>query len=214
MQEFDVICLYLDEEIGLVIQCLVNDQEFLDMVGCFKLLILVCWVLVMLRVFIWCWLVNYFGNYYRVDDLQVCLFFYVGELVDDIILWVIVSGLENLDKNSVYLFIFNYCDIVFDFMVVNYFLFQNGFYIMWIVIGDNLFVNCVFVEMMCLNKSFVVCCNMISFWEMCDVYFMLFGFINYSIDINNSIWIVQWEGCVKDGLDYIDLVIIKMFYMS
>jgi len=99
-------------------------------------------------------------------------------------------------------------------MVVNYLLFQNGFYTTRIAIGDNLLQNRVFAEMMRLNKSFVVRRNMTSPREMRDAYMTLSAFINHSIDTNHSIWIAQREGRAKDGLDYTDPAIIKMFYMS
>lgn len=214
MQEFDAIRPYSDEETGPAIQRLVNDQEFLDMVGRFKSPTLARWAPAVLRVFIRRWLANHFGQYHRVDDLQASLSSYVGELVDGTTSRVTASGLENLDKNSAHLFISNHRDIVFDPMVVNYLLFQNGFHTTRIAIGDNLLANRVFAEMMRLNKSFVVRRNMTSPREMRDAYLTLSGFINHSIDTNNSIWIAQREGRAKDGLDFTDPAIIKMFYMS
>jgi hypothetical protein len=99
-------------------------------------------------------------------------------------------------------------------MVVNYLLYMNGFNTTRIAIGDNLLSNRVFAEMMRLNKSFVVRRNMTSPREMRDAYLTLSGFINHSIENNESIWIAQREGRAKDGLDLTDPAIIKMFYMS
>lgn len=214
MQEFDAIRPYSDEETGPAIQRLVNDQEFLDMIGRFKSPTLARWAPAVLRVFIRRWLVSHFGQIHRADDLQARLSSYVGELVENTTTRVTTSGLENLDKNSAHLFISNHRDIVFDPMVVNFLLFQNGFHTTRIAIGDNLLANRVFAEMMRLNKSFVVRRNMTSPREMRDAYMTLSGFINHSIDTNNSIWIAQREGRAKDGLDFTDPAIIKMFYMS
>jgi hypothetical protein len=149
-----------------------------------------------------------------VDDLQAGLSGYVGDLVESTTSRVTHSGLENLSKNTAHLFISNHRDIVFDPMVVNYLLFQNGFHTTRIAIGDNLLANRVFAEMMRLNKSFVVRRNMTSPREMRDAYLTLSGFINHSIDTNHSIWIAQREGRAKDGIDVTDPAIIKMFYMS
>ncbi|WP_273203412.1 1-acyl-sn-glycerol-3-phosphate acyltransferase [Marinobacter subterrani] len=214
MQEFDAIRPYSDEETGAAIHRLVNDQEFLDMVGRFKSPTLARWVPAMLRVFVRRWLLSHFGNFSRIDDLQAGLSGYVGDLVDNTTTRVTTSGLENLSKQSAHLFISNHRDIVFDPMVVNYLLFQNGFHTTRIAIGDNLLANRVFAEMMRLNKSFVVRRNMTSPREMRDAYITLSGFINHSIDTNHSIWIAQREGRAKDGLDFTDPAIIKMFYMS
>ncbi|MBW4933202.1 1-acyl-sn-glycerol-3-phosphate acyltransferase [Marinobacter sp. F4206] len=214
MQEFDAIRPYSDEETGPAIRRLVNDPDFLDMIGRFKSPTLARWAPAVLRVFIRRWLISHFGHFNRVDDLQARLSEYVGELVDNTTTRVTASGLENLDKNSAHLFISNHRDIVFDPMVVNYQLFQHGFHTTRIAIGDNLLANRVFAEMMRLNKSFVVRRNITSPREMRDAYMTLSGFINHSIDTNNSIWIAQREGRAKDGLDFTDPAIIKMFYMS
>ncbi|MCG7199665.1 1-acyl-sn-glycerol-3-phosphate acyltransferase [Marinobacter pelagius] len=214
MHEFDAIRPYSDEETGPAIQRLVNDREFLDMIGRFKSPTIERWAPGLLRFFLRRWLISNFGHFTRVDDLQARLSTYVGELVEGTTTRVTTSGLENLDKHSAHLFISNHRDIVFDPMVVNYLLFQNGFYTTRIAIGDNLLQNRVFAEMMRLNKSFVVRRNMTSPREMRDAYMTLSGFINHSIDTNHSIWIAQREGRAKDGLDYTDPAIIKMFYMS
>ncbi|TNE75534.1 MAG: glycerol acyltransferase [Gammaproteobacteria bacterium] len=214
MQEFDAIRPYSDEETGPAINRLVNDQEFLDMVGRFKSPTMARWAPAVLRMFVRRWLISHFGKYQRVDDLQARLSSYVSELVDDTTTRVTTSGLENLDKKSAHLFISNHRDIVFDPMVVNHLLFHNGFKTTRIAIGDNLLSNRVFAEMMRLNKSFVVRRNMTSPREMRDAYLTLSGFINHSIQTNHSIWIAQREGRAKDGLDFTDPAIIKMFYMS
>ncbi|AOY87682.1 glycerol acyltransferase [Marinobacter salinus] len=214
MQDFDAIRPYSDEETSQAIHRLVNDPDFLDMVGRFKSPRLARWAPAILRVFIRRWLVSHFSQFHRVDDLQAELSSYVGELVENTTTRVTTSGLENLDKQSAHLFISNHRDIVFDPMVVNYLLFQNGFHTTRIAIGDNLLANRVFAEMMRLNKSFVVRRNMTSPREMRDAYITLSGFINHSIKTNHSIWIAQREGRAKDGLDFTDPAIVKMFYMS
>ena len=214
MQEFDAIRPYSDEETAPAIQRLVNDPDFLDMVGRFKSPVAAKWAPALLRMFVKRWLVRNFGHYHRVDDLQAELSKYVGELVLSTTSRVTHSGLENLSKTNAHLFISNHRDIVFDPMVVNYLLFQNGFLTTRIAIGDNLLQNRVFADMMRLNKSFVVRRNMTSPREMRDAYLTLSGFINHSIDTNHSIWIAQREGRAKDGIDATDPAIIKMFYMS
>jgi len=214
MQEFDAIRPYSDEETAPAIQRLVNDPEFLNMIGRFKSPTLAKWAPALLRVFIRRWLVGHFGKIKRVDDLQAGLSDYVAELVDNTTARVTHSGLENLSKKNSHLFISNHRDIVFDPMVVNHLLFQNGFHTTRIAIGDNLLANRVFAEMMRLNKSFVVRRSMTSPREMRDAYLTLSAFINHSIDTNHSIWIAQREGRAKDGIDATDPAIIKMFYMS
>jgi len=105
MQEFDAIRPYSDEETGPAIQRLVNDREFLDMVGRFKSPTLERWAPAVLRFFLRRWLISNFGHFTRVDDLQARLSSYVGELVEGTTTRVTTSGLENLDKHSAHLFI-------------------------------------------------------------------------------------------------------------
>ncbi|GGE73508.1 acyltransferase [Streptosporangium jomthongense] len=214
MQEFDAIRPYSDEETGPAIQRLVNDKEFLDMVGRFKSPALAHWAPAFLRFFTRRWLVSRFGHFTRVDDLQAGLSGYIGDLIENTTTRVTTSGVENLSKQGAYLFISNHRDIVFDPMLVNYLLFRNGLRTTRIAIGDNLLANRVFAEMMRLNKSFIVRRDMTSPREMRDAYITLSGFINHSIANNENIWIAQREGRAKDGLDFTDPAIIKMFYMS
>src|SRR5690554_2216346 len=214
MQEFDAIRPYSDEETAPAIKRLVNDREFLDMVGRFRSPTAAKWAPGVLRMLVRRWLSASFSHYRRIDDLQAGLSHYVGDLVDRTTSRVTHSGLENLSKTNAHLFISNHRDIVFDPMVVNYLLFRNGFLTTRISIGDNLLQNRVFAEMMRLNKSFVVRRNITSPREMRDAYLTLAGFINHSIDTNHSVWIAQREGRAKDGIDATDSAIIKMFYMS
>ena len=214
MQEFDAIRPYSDEETAPTIRRLVNDREFLDMVGRFKKPTLAKWAPAVLRMFVRRWLLGNFGHYHRIDDLQAGLSPYIAELVEGSTTKVTQSGLENLSKTSAHLFISNHRDIVCDPMLCNHQLFQNGFSTTRIAIGDNLLSNRVFAEIMRLNKSFVVRRNMTSPREMRDAYLTLSGFINHCIDTNHSVWIAQREGRAKDGVDGTDPAIIKMFYMS
>ncbi|WP_100640688.1 1-acyl-sn-glycerol-3-phosphate acyltransferase [Marinobacter salexigens] len=214
MQEFDAIRPYSDEETGPAIQRLVNDPEFLDMVGRFKSPLLARWAPAPLRFFTRRWLSSRFGHFAQVDDLQAGLSGYIGELIEGTTARVTTSGLKRLSKQGAYLFISNHRDIVFDPMVVNYLLFHNDLRTTRIAIGDNLLANRVFAEMMRLNKSFIVRRDMTSPREMRDAYLTLSGFINHSVANNENIWIAQREGRAKDGRDFTDAAIIKMFYMS
>ncbi len=214
MQEFDAIRPYSDAEAPAAISRLLDDREFLDMVGRFRSPVLARWLAPLVRRRVRNWLHSRFAGLDRVDDLQAQLSEQVNSLIESTTTRVTQSGLENLDKHSAHLFVSNHRDIVFDPMVVNYLLFSNGFTTTRIAIGDNLLSNRVFAEMMRLNKSFVVRRNIASPREMRDAFMTLSGFINHSITDNHSIWIAQREGRAKDGLDVTDPAIIKMFYMS
>lgn len=214
MQEFDAIRPYSDAEAPAAIRRLLDDREFLDMIGRFRSPLMARWLAPVTRARVRHWLEKRFSGLERVDDLQAQLSEQVNRLIGSTTTRVTHSGLENLDKHSAHLFVSNHRDIVFDPMVVNYLLFSNGFTTTRIAIGDNLLSNRVFAEMMRLNKSFVVRRNIASPREMRDAFMTLSGFINHSINDNHSIWIAQREGRAKDGMDVTDPAIIKMFYMS
>jgi hypothetical protein len=160
------------------------------------------------------WLRRRFGGFTRIDDLQASLSGYVGELVGKTTTRVTQSGLQNLEQESTHLFICNHRDIVFDPMIVNFLLYNQGLNTTRIAIGDNLLENRVFAEMMRLNKSFVVRRSMTSPREIRDAYLMLSDFITHSIETHNGVWIAQREGRAKDGIDRTDPAIVKMFHMS
>lgn len=214
MQEFDAIRPYQDDETRAALARLIGDAEFLELVGRFKAPWLVQWAPKLLNLFLKRWLRREFGDIDRIDGLQARLYHLVEELVHKTCSRVTHSGLDDLDRNTAYLFVSNHRDIVFDPMIVNYLLFGRGFHTTRIAIGDNLLQNRLFAEMMRLNKSFVVKRNISSPREMRDTYMTLSSFISHSIGDNHSIWIAQREGRAKDGIDATDPAIVKMFYMS
>lgn len=214
MQEFDAIRPYTDEETAGALDRLVNDPEFLDLIARFKYPTISRWFPGLIRQRIRSWLLARFSGMTRIDDIQAALYEHVAHLIENTTTRVTQSGLEHLDKDKAYLFVSNHRDIVFDPLVVNFLLYGKGFATTRIAIGDNLLENPVFAELMRLNKSFVVRRNLQSPREMRDAFQMLSGFINHSLETNNSIWIAQREGRAKDGVDQTDPAIIKMFYMS
>ncbi|AFP30936.1 1-acyl-sn-glycerol-3-phosphate acyltransferase [Marinobacter sp. BSs20148] len=214
MQKFDAIRPYSDEETSAVIQRLVHDREFLNLIGRIKSPGVARWAPAMLRGIVSYWLRRRFGGFTRIDDLQASLSGYVGELVGNTTTRVTQSGLQNLEQESTHLFICNHRDIVFDPMIVNFLLYNQGLKTTRIAIGDNLLENRVFAEMMRLNKSFVVRRSMTSPREIRDAYLMLSEFITHSIETHNGVWIAQREGRAKDGIDRTDPAIVKMFHMS
>ncbi|MGP4844174.1 lysophospholipid acyltransferase family protein [Marinobacter sp. 1Y8] len=214
MQAFEAIRPYKDSETPAALDRLINDREFLDLIGRFKAPTFTRLAPGVTRILTKRWMKRQFGNLESIEALQHQLAKYVSELVDKTTSHVTQSGLEGLDPDGAYLFISNHRDIVFDPMVVNYLLHGNGFGTTRIAIGDNLLKNRLFAEMMRLNKSFVVKRNMSSPREMRDTYQTLSAFVHHSIEDKHSIWIAQREGRAKDGLDITDPAIIKMFYMS
>src|SRR5680860_252080 len=141
MQKFDAIRPYSDEETSAVIQRLVHDREFLNLIGRIKSPGAARWAPAILRGIVSYWLRRRFGGFTRIDDLQASLSGYVGELVGNTTTRVTESGLQNLKQESTHLFICNHRDIVFDPMIVNFLLYNQGLKTTRIAIGDNLLEN-------------------------------------------------------------------------
>ncbi len=214
MQDFDSIRPYRDEETRSALDRLVNDREFLELIGRLKAPTFNRIAPGLMRQWIRRWLLRHFGDADTIDGVQNRLYPFAEQLVEKTTTHVTQTGLDKLEWDKAYLFISNHRDIVFDPMIVNYLLHGNGMRTTRIAIGDNLLQNRLFAEMMRLNKSFVVKRNMSSPREMRDTYQTLSAFIHHSIEDNQSIWIAQREGRAKDGLDLTDPAIVKMFYMS
>lgn len=214
MERYDTIRPYRDDEVAGVIHQLLEDQEFLDLAAGSKLPRLGRFAPGISRALVRYWLSRKYGSLSSVAALQTQLAGFVEQLVAASTVKVTHSGLENLDPNKAYLFLSNHRDIVFDPMIVNYLLFQQGMETARIAIGDNLLQNHVFAQLMRLNKSFLVRRNMTSAREMRDAFLTLSSFICHCIEDRHSVWIAQREGRAKSGLDRTDPAIIKMFYMS
>lgn len=65
-----------------------------------------------------------------------------------------------------------------------------------------------------LNKSFIVKRSAKGPREMMKALGTLSGYIKHSLDTGNSIWIAQKEGRAKDGNDFTDPAILKMFHVE
>ncbi|WP_097461306.1 1-acyl-sn-glycerol-3-phosphate acyltransferase [Mangrovitalea sediminis] len=214
MDPFAEIRPYQDDEVRPVLDRLLTDNHFLDLMGRFRVPRLSRWFPFLIRPLVRHRMAREIRDVHCVDDLQQVIARYVDHAVEHTTSGLTHSGLEQLSPNRAYLFVSNHRDIVFDPTVVNYMLWHNGFGTSRIAIGDNLLKNPLFAEMMRLNKSFVVKRNLTSPREMRDVYSTLSAFVNHSIEEGHSIWIAQREGRAKDGIDATDPAIIKMFYMS
>jgi hypothetical protein len=98
--------------------------------------------------------------------------------------------------------------------LVNYGLHISGHQTVRIAIGDNLLRKPCATELMKLNKSFIVKCSAKGPREMMKALATLSGYMKSSLDTGHSIWIAQREGRAKDGNDYTDPAILKMFHVE
>lgn len=127
---------------------------------------------------------------------------------------VTASGLENLDPKGGYIFMSNHRDIILDSAFMNVMLDNAGFNTTEIAIGSNLLIYDWIVDLVKLNKSFVVKRNL-PVRQMMEASATLSAYIRDRIlDGKQNIWIAQREGRSKDGNDKTQVAVLKMLNLS
>lgn len=125
-----------------------------------------------------------------------------------------VDGLENLQKDTAYLFVSTHRDIVLDSALMNFILLKEGFETAEIAIGDNLMKIPWIVDLVKLNKTFIVKRN-VAKEDKVKASMQLSAYINHTIkEKKNSIWIAQKAGRSKDGNDQTNPSLLKMFSLG
>jgi hypothetical protein len=156
------------------------------------------------------------ANVHSVKDLQLQ---FVYHLVNDLILkkstdGLTSSGLENLDKQTSYLFISNHRDIILDSALMNYLIVLEGMNTTEIAIGNNLLIEKWIEYTVKLNRAFVVRRNL-PVRELLLASKKLSDYIRRDVtDKNTSVWIAQREGRTKDGFDKTQQALLKMLNLS
>jgi 1-acyl-sn-glycerol-3-phosphate acyltransferase len=144
---------------------------------------------------------------------------FMYKLIEDLIIkkstdGISASGLENLDKNTAYLFISNHRDIVLDSALMNYIIAREGMNTTEIAIGNNLLIEPWIEYAVKLNRAFVVRRNL-PVRELFVASKKLSEYIRRDIAIkNSSVWIAQREGRTKDGNDKTQVALLKMLNLS
>jgi len=125
-----------------------------------------------------------------------------------------MNGLEELDRNTRYLFISNHRDIILDVALMNVEMQASGFRSTEIAIGSNLLVYPWINDLVRINRSFIVKRN-IPVKEMLVSSRHLSNYIRQMITKGgDSVWIAQREGRAKDGNDITQPALLKMLNMS
>ena len=138
------------------------------------------------------------------------IYSFVGSLINQTILNLSMSGLENLDPDEHYLFISNHRDIVLDSALLNYKLHDHNFDISEIAIGNNLLVYPWIEDLVRMNRSFIVERD-VQGRERLFSAATLSNYINHLInEKDTSLWIAQREGRTKNGDDRTQMALLKM----
>lgn len=125
-----------------------------------------------------------------------------------------LSGRSRLPKDKKpCTFITNHRDIVLDASFLNILLFEAGYGMTQVAIGDNLLIRPWIETFVKLNNSFIVKRG-VSIRQMLEVSRKLSAYINHTVkETKESIWIAQREGRAKDSNDRTQPSILKMFAM-
>ncbi|EOH0512697.1 1-acyl-sn-glycerol-3-phosphate acyltransferase [Vibrio fluvialis] len=205
---------YNDDEIPAAIDRLINDEEFIAAILQHRFERQPSWLKSLMGPFVKAYLKFKWAKLTSVEAIQLEVKKYLDQTLEHTTRGVTYSGLNQLDKNTAYLFVSNHRDIAMDPALVNYGLHITGHRTVRIAIGDNLLKKPCATELMKLNKSFIVKRSAKGPREMMKALGTLSGYIKHSLDTGNSIWIAQKEGRAKDGNDFTDPAILKMFHVE
>lgn len=126
-----------------------------------------------------------------------------------------ISGRSRLPKDKKpCTFISNHRDIVLDAAFLNVMLYDVGYGMTQVAIGDNLLIRPWIKTLVRLNNSFLVKRN-VPVRQMLEISRILSAYIRYTITTTKeSIWIAQREGRAKDSDDRTQGSVLKMLNMS
>ncbi|MDR1274336.1 MAG: 1-acyl-sn-glycerol-3-phosphate acyltransferase [Odoribacteraceae bacterium] len=149
------------------------------------------------------------------DEFQHCFFIpMIKELTRMTTGGVTLSGLENLSRESAYLFVSNHRDIILDSAILNSLLLDNDFPYCQAAIGSNLLINSWVTDMVKLDSCFVIERGLPA-KEMIASAGLRSRYIRDLIkEGTRSAWIAQKEGRAKNGDDRTQHALLKMFKMS
>ena len=126
-----------------------------------------------------------------------------------------ISGRSRLPEGKpACTFISNHRDIVLDASFLNVMLYDVGYGMTQVAIGDNLLIRPWIKTFVRLNNSFIVKRG-VSVRQRLEVSGTLSAYINHTIkDTKESIWIAQREGRAKDSNDRTQPSVLKMLCMA
>jgi len=139
---------------------------------------------------------------------------YVKIVIKNTTQGITFNGFENLTNDESYLYISNHRDILLDPAILDVLLVEKGFDTTEIAIGDNLLIYPWIIDLVKLNRTFIVNRNLPA-KQMLESSKRLSNYIRYTLSIKkNSIWIAQREGRSKDGTDLTQVSLLKMLNYS
>ena len=201
--EFDDIRPYYDHEVAPTIERLLNNSQFRDL---------------MKSLFPgekWKQIEQMLRSFTNQRDFQHAL---IKELVFELLKKAsssaVCNSFENIPKTGACTYISNHRDIVLDAAILCSLLAEKGYETVEIAIGDNLLLTEWIIDLVRLNKSFIVK-RSLSGRQMFEASKHLSKYMHYAIrEKKQSIWIAQREGRAKDSNDRTQEGLIKMLAMG
>ena len=219
MSEFDDIRPYNDSEVPAVLERLIADNEFLDLLLARKaprLCKFLPWIFKPLaRPFIQRSLHRLTADVHTVADFQSHMTVALKDALDRTTDGYGFGGLDNIDPGKAYLFMSNHRDIALDPAMVNLGLITTDLKTVRIAIGDNLLRKPYASDLMRVNRSFIVKRSVTSRRDKLEALKTLSRYIRHSITgEQTSCWIAQAEGRSKSGRDRTETALLKMLALS
>lgn len=213
--DFSDIRPYNDDEVIPVLERLLGDDEFLDVIRQLRVKWMPDWFFPVGKHLIANRLRNRVKQIQTVHSFQLAVERYMNRCMLDTSEELEVTVDQPLDPKKNYLFMSNHRDITMDPAICNLICHRMGLGTMRIAIGDNLLSKQFASDLMRLNKSFIVKRSVEGRREKMDELKKLSAYMRYSITRDKqSVWIAQREGRAKDGLDKTDKALIKMLLLS
>ena len=219
MSDFDDIRPYNDAEVPAVLERLIADHEFLDLLLARKaprLCKFLPWIFKPLaRPFIQRSLHRLTSDVHTVADFQSHMTVALKDILDRTTEGYGFGGLDNIEPSKAYLFMSNHRDIALDPAMVNLALIMSDLKTVRIAIGDNLLRKPYASDLMRVNRSFIVKRSVTSRRDKLEALKTLSRYIRYSITSEQtSCWIAQAEGRAKSGRDRTETALLKMLALS
>ena len=213
MDPFQAIRPYQDNEVQDVLDSLISNKDVLkSLMGLqypkylTKIPFFLSAVKILLR--------SKLKKIHTIDDYQEIFKGLMDQMIKSSISNFTVSGIQNLDTDSSYLFISNHRDISLDAALLNLSLSRAGHKTFNMAVGNNLMKEKWASDLMRLNKSFIIQRSG-SKKEIYTGLSLASQFIQHTIlEANESIWIAQKQGRAKDGIDVTDPAMLKMIHLT
>lgn len=200
---FDDIRSYYDNEIPAVMERMVENKQFINLLSTLFPLLpkdIIKQQLLSVK---------------STDEFQLRFAYpYLKDLEANKTLGVTFKGVGTIDKSKPYLYISNHRDITIDAVMLCLAMLDNGMKTVGIAIGDNLLIYPWIEDLVRLNRSFVVKRGL-NARQALQASQKLSAYIRHLItEERRSVWIAQREGRSKDSTDRTQEGLLKMLTLS